>query len=427
MKAVILAAGEGSRIWPLAETRPKHLLPIAGKPLLGHMLTALCRNGISEVTLVVGFQEDIIRQTLATGKEYGVQLDYVKQPEWTGTATALGQASKSLGEDRFVAIYGDLMIDSSAVKVLMAKAAGSQYVLGVVRLPDVSQFGAVELQGDSVRNILEKPTSRRSNPGWINSGMYVLDRGIFSAIGKTGRSRRAEFELTTSLQLLIKNGYEINAAIIPEQNWLDVGRPWDLLAANQRALRTLQSLTLGTVETGVTVKGNVFVDEGAVIKSGSYLEGPLYCGRGSKVGPHARIRPFTSLEADTVVGKGCDIKNSILMKGSKVPHLSYVGDSIVGEHCNLGAGTMTANVRFDKRSVRMSIKNKLVDSGMAKLGVIMGDHVEIGINATLMPGVRIGSGSWIGPGVILSEDVPSGTVVLAKQRHIIRRRSVAPS
>jgi len=414
-------------MWPLAESRPKHLLPIAGKPLLGHMLTAFAQNGISEITLVVGFQENLIRQTLATGEGYGVQLDYVKQPRWTGTAAALGTASKSLGEDRFVAIYGDLMIDSNAVKILMEKAASSQNVMGVVKMSDVSQFGAVELRRDSVTHILEKPVDRRSKPGWINAGMYVLDREIFSLIGKTRRSRRAEFELTTSLQLFIQNGYEIKAALIPEQNWLDVGRPWDQLTANQRALKTLKSLTLGTIEPGVTVKGEILVDEGAVIKSGSYLEGPLYCGKESKVGPHARIRPFTSLEADAVVGKSCDIKNSILMKGSKVPHLSYVGDSIIGEHCNLGAGTMTANVRFDKRSVRMRIKNKLVDSGMAKLGVIMGDHVEVGINATLMPGVRIGPESWIGPGVILSEDVPSGKVVLAKQSQVTSRRSLAPS
>ena len=143
-----------------------------------------------------------------------------------------------------------------------------------------------------------------------------------------------------------------------------------------------------------------------------------------KIGPHARIRPFTSLEANVVVGLGCDVKNSIIMNGSKVPHLSYVGDSILGEHCNLGAGTMTANVRFDKRTIRMSIKNQMVDSGREKLGVIMGDHAETGINVSLKPGVRIGSGSWVGPGAIVSEDLPTGKVLLVKQGHITKTRVV---
>jgi bifunctional UDP-N-acetylglucosamine pyrophosphorylase/glucosamine-1-phosphate N-acetyltransferase len=424
MKGVVLAAGEGSRMWPLAQTRPKHLLPIAGKPLLGHVLTALAENGISDVTLVVGFQEDVVRKALTTGEEYGVRLNYIVQPRWIGTAAALAKAYKALGTDRFLAVYGDLMIDSIAVKLLLDKAATCPRVMGVVRMPDTSQYGAVELHGERVRNIVEKPSNVRSKPGWINAGMYVLDGGVFKAIAKTRASRRAEYELTTSLQMLIKSGKEINAAVIPDSNWLDVGRPWDLLAANERVLTTLRSLKLGRVEAGVTIKGRVFLDQGAVIKSGSYLEGPVYCGKGSKVGPNARIRPFTSLEADVVVGQSCDVKNSIIMKGSKIPHLSYVGDSIIGEHCNLGAGTMTANVRFDKRSIRMRIKHQLVDSGREKLGVVIGDHVETGINATLLPGVRIGSGTWIGPGVVVSEDVPSERVILVKQRHITKIRVV---
>ena len=420
MKAVILAAGEGSRMWPLAETRPKHLLPIAGKPLLGHILTALAENAIFDVTLVVGFQEDVIRRTLATGDEYGVRLSYVKQPKWTGTAAALGRAYKALETDRFLTVYGDLMIDSVAVKLLIEKAASCRRVMGVVKVPDISQYGAVELNGDRVTRIVEKPSKMRSRPGWINAGMYVLDGDVFTAITRTRASKRAEYELTSSLQLLIKNGKEINAAILPDSHWLDVGRPWDLLSANERALATLRSVNLGTVETGVTFKGPVLIDQGAVIKSGSYLEGPVYCGRGSKVGPNARIRPFTSLEADVVVGQCCDIKNSIIMMGSKIPHLSYVGDSIVGEHCNFGAGTITANLRFDSKSIRVRIKNQVVDSGLKKLGAIMGDHVETGINVTLLPGVKIGSGTWIGPGVILSEDVPSGRIILAKQEHITK-------
>jgi len=422
MKGVILAAGEGSRMWPLAETRPKHLLPIAGKPLLGHILTALAENAIFDVTLVVGFQEDVIRRALATGEEYGVRLNYIKQPRWTGTAAALGRAYKALGTDRFLAVYGDLMVDSNAVRLLIDEASSWPRVMGVVRMPDTSQFGVVEVHNGRVTNIVEKPSNLRPKPGLINAGMYVLDGDVFKAIAKTRASKRAEYELTTSLQLLIKSGKEISAAVIPESSWLDIGRPWDLLAANERALATLHPLNLGTVEEGVTIKGHVFVDQGSVIKSGSYLEGPVYCGKGSKIGPHARIRPFTSLEGDVVVGQSCDVKNSIIMKGSKVPHLSYVGDSILGEHCNLGAGTMTANVRFDKRSIRVRVKQRLVDSGREKLGVIMGDHVETGINVTLLPGVRIGSGTWIGPGAIVSEDVPSKRVLLVKQRHIQKNR-----
>jgi bifunctional UDP-N-acetylglucosamine pyrophosphorylase/glucosamine-1-phosphate N-acetyltransferase len=392
---------------------------------LGHILNALAQNGVFEITIIVGFQEEAIRQALGAGKDYGVRLKYIQQPKWTGTASALKMAYKAVGKERFIAVYGDLMINSASVRALIDKATDSARVIGVVKMPDASQYGVIELHGDRAVGIVEKPRSMRGKPGWINAGMYVLDGDVFEAIDKTRSSKRAEYELTTSLQFLIKGGREINVAVIPESDWLDVGRPWDLLMANERVLTNLQSMTLGTVESGAIMKGRVFVDEGALIKSGSYVEGPVYCGKGSKVGPHARIRPFTSLEANVVVGVGCDIKNSIIMKGSKIPHLSYIGDSILGEHCNLGAGTITANVRFDKRTIRISIKNQLVDSGLEKLGVIMGDHVETGINVSLMPGVRVGSGSWVGPGAVVSKDLPSGKVLLVQQGHVTRDRTVS--
>ena len=423
MKAVVLAAGEGSRIWPLAETKPKHLLPIAGRPILGHVLTALAEDGISDVTIVVGFHEEAIQQALGDGTDYKMRLTYLRQPKWTGTASALRIAYDAVGKERFLVVYGDLVITPDAADAVIRKSHDCPRVIGVVRVPDASQYGVVELDGDNVTRIVEKPGSMIGKPGWVNTGMYVLDREVFEAIDATRQSKRAEYELTTSLQLLVKQGKEIKRAIVEPSDWLDVGRPWDLLVANKRILSRLPQKMSGTIEAGVTLKGSVSVDEDAVIKSGTYIEGPVYCGKGSKIGPNARVRPFTSLETDVVVGAFCDIKNTIVMRRSKIPHLSYIGDSVIGEDCNLGAGTVTANVRFDRRTVRMKIKNRLSDSGQEKLGVIMGDRVQTGINVSLMPGVRIGADSWIGPGATVSKDVPSGRILLVKQSYEVRNRS----
>ena len=424
MKAVVLAAGEGSRIWPLAETKPKHLLSIAGKPILGRVLTALSEAGISDATIVVGFHEEAIKQALGDGAEYNIRLTYLRQPRWTGTASALRIAYDAVGRERFLVAYGDLVITSDAVNAVIAKSRDCSRVIGVVRVPDASQYGVVESDGDNVIKIVEKPGRMAGKPGWVNAGMYVLDREVFEAIDATGQSRRAEFELTSSLRLLVKRGREIKSAVVEPSDWLDVGRPWDLLVANKRILGMLEENRLGTIESGVTLKGLVSVGEGAVIKSGTCIEGPVYCGTGSRIGPNARLRPFTCLENDVLVGPFCDIKNSIVMRRSKIPHLSYVGDSVIGEACNLGAGTVTANLRFDRRTVRMKIKGRLIDSGQEKLGVIMGDRVQTGINVSLMPGVRIGPDSWIGPGAVVSRDVPSRSSLLVKQSHELRIRSL---
>jgi bifunctional UDP-N-acetylglucosamine pyrophosphorylase/glucosamine-1-phosphate N-acetyltransferase len=123
------------------------------------------------------------------------------------------------------------------------------------------------------------------------------------------------------------------------------------------------------------------------------------------------------------VGNACEVKNSIIMDGTHMGHLSYVGDSILCEHCNLGAGTITANYRLDAGTVKMMIKDQLVDSGRKKLGAILGDNVKTGINALLMPGVKVGINSWIGPNFVVHKDVPADTIALLKQDGEERERS----
>lgn len=416
MKAVILAAGEGTRMWPLAENRPKHLLPLAGKPLIGHIVTSVAESGISNIIVVVGYHEQEIRNALADGAEYGVSIEYVRQKALTGTASALLTAYEAVGNETFLSIYGDLVVSPRAIQSVLEQANTLPRVVGIVRKQDASQYGVIELNTDRSRvvGVREKPAAMVGRAGWINSGIYVLDEEVFKAIRHTSRSKRSEYELTSSLQLLIKENKSVGAANIQESEWLDVGRPWDLLEANQRILQNLRHSVLGNVEDGATLKPPVYVDEGALIQAGSYIEGPVYCGKETKIGPNSRIRQYSSLESGVVIGASCDVKNSVVMKGSKIPHLSYVGDSIIGEDCNLGAGTITANVRFDKRTVRVKVKHNLIDSGKDKLGVLMGDRVQTGINVSILPGVRIGSNSRIAPGAVICQDIPSDRFVAVK-------------
>ncbi|RLI33379.1 hypothetical protein DRO56_01865, partial [Candidatus Bathyarchaeota archaeon] len=157
------------------------------------------------------------------------------------------------------------------------------------------------------------------------------------------------------------------------------------------------------------------VEEGARVRAGAYIEGPVLIGRGSDIGPNCYIRPSTSIGEEVRIGNACEVKNSIIMDRTHVAHLSYVGDSVLGSGCNLGAGTITANIRFDKRNVRMNIKGRRIDSGRRKLGTFMGDDAQTGINVSLMPGVKVGPGSWIAPGLTVYEDVPPWTFLQAER------------
>ncbi len=110
------------------------------------------------------------------------------------------------------------------------------------------------------------------------------------------------------------------------------------------------------------------------------------------------------------------------MDNTNINHLTYVGDSIIGESCNLGAGTAIANLRFDNDNVKMTIKNKKINTGHRKLGVVFGDKVKTGVNSSFNPGIKIGIESFIGPGSIISHDIPSKRLVIANQEHIINKR-----
>jgi bifunctional UDP-N-acetylglucosamine pyrophosphorylase/glucosamine-1-phosphate N-acetyltransferase len=425
LKAVVLAAGEGSRIWPLAERRPKHLLPVGGKPILSHLIESLAKNSVKEVLVVVGFQNEQIRSTLGDGSGFGLSIQYLHQKDWTGTASALSLAYEAVGKERFLAVYGDLFLTPTAIRAVIEKAQGSARVMGVVQVPNPSEFGVVKLDADRIVKIVEKPDHRLTE-GWINTGIYVLDEDVFAGIEKTDASKRKEYELTSSLQRLIDEGKELNAATIARGDWMDIGRPWDLIEANERALDTLDHRVNGTVEPGCVLNGPIWLEKSASIKAGSYIQGPVYIGKNSRIGPNARIRPSTSIGNNVVLGTSSEVKNSIVMNNSKIPHLSYVGDSVIGEDCNLGAGTITANIRFDEATIRMKIKGRIQDTGRKKIGSIIGDSVQTGINVSLMPGVRVGSNSLIGPGVVVTGDVPSGRIVALRQSILTRPRKTQP-
>jgi bifunctional UDP-N-acetylglucosamine pyrophosphorylase/glucosamine-1-phosphate N-acetyltransferase len=196
---------------------------------------------------------------------------------------------------------------------------------------------------------------------------------------------------------------------------MDIGRPWDLLEANRWALMRREHKVRGYIENGAFLIGPVTVKETARIRSGAYIEGPAFIDDGSDIGPNCYIRPYTSIGKGVRISNACEVKNSIIMDRVHIGHLSYVGDSILGEDCNLGAGTITANYRLDSGTIKMMVKDKVVDSERTKLGAVLGDNVKTGVNALLMPGVKVGNNSQVGPNVVVHRDVEANTVVLLKQ------------
>ncbi|MEM2889120.1 MAG: sugar phosphate nucleotidyltransferase [Candidatus Bathyarchaeia archaeon] len=423
MKAVVLAAGEGQRLRPLTLTRPKHMIHVAGKPLLEHLLETLKKAGFTDILLIVNYKAERITEYFGNGEKLGLSIEYVFQKEIRGTANAFGMAENKVEGD-FLAVYGDLLISPDVVKAALElhRNENPAVTMTVLHVERPEQYGVLKIRGTKVVGIVEKPSAKFAAGKPINAGIYVFSPEIFETIKQTKDSSRGEQEITDSIQMLIKAGKKVVAAEIPSEDWRDVGRPWDLLEANARMLMKIKAEILGEVEENVHLKNSVFVAEHARIRSGAYIEGPAYIGEGSDIGPNCYIRPYTSIGKHVRIGNACEIKNCIVMDRTHIAHLSYVGDSVIGEDCNFGAGTITANLRLDYRPVKMIVRDTVVDTGKEKLGVIMGDNVKTGVGTLLMPGVKIGCNSWIGPNVNVSRDVPSDTILLIEQNLSQRSR-----
>jgi UDP-N-acetylglucosamine diphosphorylase/glucosamine-1-phosphate N-acetyltransferase len=424
MKAVLLAAGEGVRLLPITATRPKHLIKVGGKPILQFCLEAVKNAGISEAVIVTHYMGEAIRNYFGDGEKIGLQLSYVEQKALLGTGNAASVAEPYVDGD-FVLVYGDLLFGKDVVKQVLEqfKSGKTAAVVGVVSVDRPESYGIVELEAEQrVKRIVEKPPAVKAPSNLANAGVYAFSPEIFEKIKQTKASVRGEWELTDAVTLLASDARTVLAAQLSKDDWFDVGRPWDLLDANNWALKRMEHRVLGTIEQGAHLIGPVSVAESARIRSGVYIEGPAFIDEEADVGPNCYIRPGTSLGRKVRMGNACEVKNSIVMDGTHVGHLSYVGDSILGEKCNLGAGTIIANYRFDSGSVKMTVKDQLVNTGRRKLGVVLGDNVKTGIKSLFLPGVKVGANSWVGPNFMVEQDLAANSMAFLRQDSEIKEK-----
>ncbi len=408
MKALVLAAGEGTRLRPLTTNTPKPLLLVAGRPFMSHVLEALSALDVKDIYILVGWKANKIKEYYGDGSRLGLRIKYLEQRERMGTAHAIGCADGSIDEP-FVCINGDVIVFQDDIKSMIEKHASTgAHVMGTVAVEHPERFGVIEAKDDRLVRIHEKPKVPPTK--MINAGAFVFNPDIFAAIKATPKSVRGEYEITDTLNTLA----ESDCVHIEElkHGWMDVGLPWDLLRANEILMARIRGRVEGTVEPGVVLQGEVVVEQGARIRSGAYIEGPTYISEGCDIGPNCYIRSSTCLGPGVKVGASVEVKNSIIMSKTHVPHHNYVGDSILGERCNLGAGTKVANLRFDDKPVKVTFKGQLIDSGRRKLGVIMGDDVKTGINAMIDPGTIVFENSIIGPGAIARGNVGPGSKIL---------------
>lgn len=391
MKAVILAAGKGTRMLPLSEDIPKPMLPVAGKPFMSYVINEIKKSGIDEIAIVVNHFADKI-------KNFFPELTFINQNQTRGTADAVLSAKEFVGKDDFIVLMADDYYSSEDIKTIASTKGNA---IGYTTVDDPSNYGVIKDEDGRLVDIIEKPQQFISNK--INTAIYKFDPKIFDACAKVRPSARDEYELTDALLILSKQS---PVKTIMTQSWRDFSYLWDILTMNAFFLDKIKTEINGDVSKQAHIEGNIFIGKGAKILAGTYIEGPAYIGENTRIGPNAYVRPGSTIGNNCKVGAACEVKNSVIMDGAHVPHLSYVGDSIIGMNSNIGAGTILSNVRFDNSIIHLRIAGKrIMGTGKRKFGAVVGHNVQTGANATIMPGRIIWNNRLIMPGEVVYEDI----------------------
>jgi len=378
---------------PLTNTVPKPMLPVAGRPLVEYTVAAAIDAGATQVVLVVGYESAIVKDYFQS-ETFEVPVSFVQQAEQRGTGDAVRSAVSHLESGPFVVLNGDALYDHESLSQLYETGPA----VGSYRISNPEAYGVVQTHGDKVIGVAEKPDNPTSD--LINTGAYVFPAAAREWFD-LGESERGEIELTDALQRVCEHADVIP---VPFQRWLDVGRPWELLAANEWKLSDLDGEIRGEVSDDAQLTGTVVVESGATVRPGAVIEGPVYIGESASVGPNAYLRGATMLGPDAKVGHSVEIKNSVVMRDTSIDHLSYVGDSVLGEEVKFGAGTVVANLRHDENTVQATVKGERLDTGRRKFGVVCGPATKTGINTSLNAGVTLSEGTTTSPGEVVTRD-----------------------
>jgi len=388
-QAVILAAGEGQRLRPFTATKPKVMLSIAGKPIVQYVVEALAQNGIRNILMVVGYKREQIFDYMGSGERFEVDITYITQEKQLGTAHALAQA-EALTESEFLVLPGDNLIEANTIARFVAAKPGAMLVK---RVDSPARYGVVAIENGMVKGIVEKPEEAASNV--VNTGIYAFTKEIFSFV-------ETQLDIPDVLNNMLAQGYPISAQGA-DGTWLDVVYPWDILSLNDAVLGRIQANLGGTIEAGASLKGLVSVGKDTVIRSNSYIVGPVVIGNHCDVGPHVCILPATSIGNNVVISPFCHISSSVIGNDVSIGPGCIIQDSVVDNGCII-KGRFTAC--SGESTVKVDAENHSVN-----VGAMLGEGCKLGSNVVAQPGVIVGNHCQVQALKVLSGRLPDESLV----------------
>ena len=435
---VILAAGQGKR---MHSVHPKVLHHVAGKPMLLHVLEAARGAGVDDPIVVVGHGREELLSTLP-------HLNYVVQEAQMGTGHAVAQAKTAIPKESsgVLVLCGDTPLLTAEVLGALVehhRVTGAAATILTAELEDPQGYGRILRDGSwSVQRIVEQ---RDANPAEaaireINSGTYIFEKDdLFAALENiTPDNSQGEYYLTDVIRVFCNEGKKVSALkakdpqeVLGINDRIQLARAGEVLHRRKNRELMLEGVTI--VDPATTwVDADVTIGQDTILLPGTLIEGSTVIGRECRIGPSCRLRdcrvgegsqvqyavlvgssfgreckigPFAYIRPDSKVGNHVkigdfvEIKKTTIGDGSKVPHHTYLGDSLLGANVNIGAGTITCNYDGEKKSV-----------------TTIRDNVFVGSNSNLVAPVEIGKNAYIAAGSTINENVPEDSLAIARQR-----------
>ena len=387
MQAVVLAAGEGQRLWPFTATKPKVMIKVADKPVLEYVIGALANNGIFDIILVVGYKSKRIKDFFGDGSKFGVNIEYAKQKQQLGTAHALKQAEKLI-EDKFITLPGDNIIDSKTIKDAL-----EPWTLVYKKVEESSKYGSVLLSNGKVSSVVEKSETNISN--LANTGIYSLDKEVFERIG----------DETSLIPIINEIAWDKGLRGVESKGtWMDIVYPWDILKVNDLAMDFSGKYVSGKIESGSVIIGDVKIGDRTTIRANSYIKGPVVIGGGCEIGPSSVIMPSTSIGDNVSIGAHSYVQNSVINDNVILSPGCFIENSVIDRGCVI-ASRFTSSTGCSE----IMIGNEL---NRVEAGVFIGENCKIGANVVAEPGTIIGNNSTVSSMKLIRGSLPDGSMVL---------------
>lgn len=413
MQAVILAGGEGKRIHPLGINKPKAMFELMGKPLIQFVVENLKAAGITDLIIVTGPNQEQIKNHFGDGSDFDVKIRYTFQEKPIGQANAVQTAEPYIDSPFFVLNANDIFEVELLTRVIArVEESNAKLVLVGRQVAEPWRFGVMRLEGDKLVGVIEKPPAGTEPSNVAVVGVYFFAPDIFQCIHDTPLGDTDD-QYERAYQKLIDQG--VGTYIEYDGLFESYKFPWNLLTLSDLLLK--QHLTEQYISPSAKVSDraiigdNVYIGDNVRVFENAVVRGPAYIGPRSIVGNNAMVLGGCSFGAGCVIGFGTEIKHSIF--GRNVwTHRNYIGDSIVSDNCSFGAGTITANYRFDEEMIQVNVKDQRMSTGTDKFGVIMAEGCRTGCNSVLAPGIKIGPNSIVGPGVAMLDDLEPNKVAL---------------